>query len=910
MLGAYGKQCTTDSAVVVAIDSESCYLHYQQACAYFQSGSQTQALNGFVDLQKRFTPQDKKDSAFVFLLAREIDVLNYALLDPNYNMTDIEAQARIWKPHLGRSEQNRLQFLLGKTHCLRYDYLSAEDYLDEALNAEGAYLWQFDEALYLYTKTSYKNFNYQKVVDCAVWINKVQKQGRWYTEVNNYLAYAYFMLHKYQAAIEQLNVLVDEYNEGKEYLRQKQNVSTVKATCYSRLGDAANAERFFREAEKVSVPKSEGDNLLYLYDEWANHFKRAGQKDKAFEVFTRCSGVLDVYEVSTQRKAFYYRRVLNEYSEYVDVARFISLVEVYLNELTSKGLKELDVQIVVSRLMREKTFRKSELWKKEEGGLSDLFIIYNEFKDVYNISIQVLNNTISTVDRRPSVWLRIDTENLFLTAYKLYQLTGDNSFVKDMHACVEQGKAMQFKNTISFKQEMLRSGISRELLEREKAYKVYVERIRYLLSDEAISSEDSLGVQELREKLPSAQYRYDSVKKVIDDKLGEMHTITYSTEEVQKQLNADVAVLNYFVSESRLFAFFTNHKQTVVKEVQLDTDIQVLATKYRNALEGYPNAELSANAVEEFKDLSKELYAYLIQPFDSLIVGKDLIVIPDRELALIPFETLISDKKGDAFGDLSYLVRTNAISEMYTLRQLFEPSEVLTRQSEYIGFAPDYSGYHNAVLGELKGAAHEVEQIGEYFKGLHYVGEQATSHKCYSEAGKYDIVHLALHTRVNDFRPMHSQLLFSNEEKPLTVFEVYGMHYKTKLLVLSACNTGSGQLRYGEGVMNLARGFFFAGVKSIIVTKWAVPDGSSASLMDAFYNALSEGLPSDRALQQAKLCYMQKADPLMQHPYYWAAYASTGNPVQKVKSKSALYAVVLLVFVLAYFLMRKRNSAK
>jgi CHAT domain-containing protein len=79
-----------------------------------------------------------------------------------------------------------------------------------------------------------------------------------------------------------------------------------------------------------------------------------------------------------------------------------------------------------------------------------------------------------------------------------------------------------------------------------------------------------------------------------------------------------------------------------------------------------------------------------------------------------------------------------------------------------------------------------------------------------------------------------SCLVFSNEEK-LYFSELYGMHIPASLVVLSACDTGNGILKSGEGIMSINRALTYAGVKSAVVSLWQVPDKETSEIMILFY---------------------------------------------------------------------------
>ncbi|MBA7692783.1 hypothetical protein ES703_101351 [subsurface metagenome] len=151
---------------------------------------------------------------------------------------------------------------------------------------------------------------------------------------------------------------------------------------------------------------------------------------------------------------------------------------------------------------------------------------------------------------------------------------------------------------------------------------------------------------------------------------------------------------------------------------------------------------------------------------------------------------------------------------------------------------------------------------------------------------------------------MNSKLLFSSNFKEygeqLHAYEVYSREIGASMMVLSACNTGSGKLTKGEGVFSIARAFLLAGVKNVIITQWSVADKSSASIMDRYYYYLSKGYPVDIALQESKADFLKKGDPVKAHPYYWASYVSIGNPIY-FDTKSNRWISVLITSIVLLF---------
>jgi len=158
----------------------------------------------------------------------------------------------------------------------------------------------------------------------------------------------------------------------------------------------------------------------------------------------------------------------------------------------------------------------------------------------------------------------------------------------------------------------------------------------------------------------------------------------------------------------------------------------------------------------------------------------------------------------------------------------------------------------------------------------------ATEKTFKNEAENYSVLHLAMHAIIDNENPDYSGLAFSTkndktEDGFLHIYELYNLDIRAELAVLSACNTGSGKIQKGEGVMSLARAFFYAGCPSVVLSLWAVDDNASAVIMKNFYKYLKKGLPKNKALQQAKLDFIQQAKCNHAHPYYWAPFIQAGN---------------------------------
>jgi CHAT domain-containing protein len=182
----------------------------------------------------------------------------------------------------------------------------------------------------------------------------------------------------------------------------------------------------------------------------------------------------------------------------------------------------------------------------------------------------------------------------------------------------------------------------------------------------------------------------------------------------------------------------------------------------------------------------------------------------------------------------------------------------------------------------------EAAAIARLYGATPLLAEKATEAAVRQRIGQADMIHLATHGYLHPQRAMSSGvLLAAPEQEPkegehrsdgfLQAWEIYSeLKLKAELVVLSACETGSGQNVQGEGIIGLTRALQYAGARSIVASQWPVADRSTFTLMVAFHRKLREGMAKDEALQQA-MAAVQK-DPRTAHPFYWAPFFLIGDP--------------------------------
>src|SRR5262249_31361941 len=180
----------------------------------------------------------------------------------------------------------------------------------------------------------------------------------------------------------------------------------------------------------------------------------------------------------------------------------------------------------------------------------------------------------------------------------------------------------------------------------------------------------------------------------------------------------------------------------------------------------------------------------------------------------------------------------------------------------------------------------EVENIASLFgpgRSRVFVGKASTEDAFKAELIKrYKRIHLATHSVIGDRSPARSAVVIGldkerHEDGLLNVSEIQDLDLDCDLVVLSACQTGKGQLLSGEGVIGLSRAFMYAGARTLVVSLWNVSDVSTSEFMQSFYRHMIAGESHAAALREAKIQMLRSRNELLRHPYYWAPFVVIGR---------------------------------
>jgi CHAT domain-containing protein len=337
--------------------------------------------------------------------------------------------------------------------------------------------------------------------------------------------------------------------------------------------------------------------------------------------------------------------------------------------------------------------------------------------------------------------------------------------------------------------------------------------------------------------------------------------------------------------------------------------------------------------VAPFVAAANALYKVVLQPAAGMIGEKRLMVVADGALNYIPFEVLLKTPDGGDFASLGYLVKTNevvyapsasvvgAIKQQRTkntskamliiadpvfnsndARAQKKTAAVPATDAEARGLGiqsalTDISGstppaptgpMEGLPLARLNGTRTEADQISKLAKAS---GGQADvwldldaneDNIDTRDITKYRVIHVATHGLLNAERPQFTGVVLSlvgnkTHDGFVRTDEVFNLRLGSPLVMLSACETGLGREKRGEGVIGLTRAFMYAGAPTVGVSLWSVADKSTADLMTDFYKRLlsSEGTTSSSALRGAQLAMI--SGKRYSAPFYWAPFVLVGD---------------------------------
>ncbi|HEY9674361.1 MAG TPA: CHAT domain-containing tetratricopeptide repeat protein [Waterburya sp.] len=625
---------------------------------------------------------------------------------------------------------------------------------------------------------------------------------------------------------------------------------------YNMLGEYAKAQRFLQQALAISQEvSSRSDEAVTL--------RRIGEAYNRLEQYPKALDFL--------QQALVINRKVGDRSE--EAAILLSTGIVYKNlKRYPKALSFYQQVLTISRELGQR--------RVEGAALHEMGIVYNTLKQypkALELYQQVLPITQEVGDR--------PAQALTLTSIGSALLHTDQAAAaeKRLLSAVEIWESIRPGLTDVYKVSIF-----------ETQAKTYRELQQALVAQNKINSALEIAergrarafVELLSSRLSDQPNKQLSVKPLTIEQIRHLANVQQST------------FVEYSIVSNALYIWVVQPTGVVAfKRVELTSlktsleDIVKASRRYIGIRGRGQEVGETVDSTRQYQTLRK-LHKLLIEPIAELLPSQSnqrVIFIPQNELLLVPFPAL-QDAKGQYLIEQHTILTAPALQVLQLTRKkrerlgvgnftVLEGKNALVVGNPTMPSITTQAG-ETEVLPPLPGAQAEAMEVAKLLKTKALTGNVATKASIVQQMLKAQIIHLATHGLLDDFKGLGvpGALAFAPEgtgqlnDGLLTADEIVDLKLNADLVVLSACNTGTGRIT-GDGVVGLSRSLITAGVPSVVVSLWSVPDASTEFLMTQFYQSFQQNLDKAQALRQAMLMTMKQYP----NPINWAAFTLIGE---------------------------------
>lgn len=353
-------------------------------------------------------------------------------------------------------------------------------------------------------------------------------------------------------------------------------------------------------------------------------------------------------------------------------------------------------------------------------------------------------------------------------------------------------------------------------------------------------------------------------------------------ESIRRCLPSNAQIVMYTVLPTKVLIWkisrdgVTSFEENITAEI-LEADVQ----NFVDALnEGTTKLQQSS------RELGMKLHRILLSKVEkALVPGEKVCLIPDKFLYHLPFIALNSPETGKYFVEDWTVFYAPSLNVLCHCSQAARGKMSDSREVVLSIGNPTFNPRSYPRLSILQAAEREARGIADiYGNTTSLIGAQATKKNTLVAMTGADVIHFAGHYLINESTPLLSEMLLADNnsqdsnESTLSAFEILRRHFnRTKLIVLSACQTGIDKYYGGEGAVGLSRTFIAAGVPVVVASQWPVESNGTADLMIGFHRHRQSGLPTAGALRKAQLDMLHGTDETYRLPYYWAAFLCVGG---------------------------------
>ncbi len=759
-------------------------------------------------------------------------------------------------PHVAYCYKNAAQVFIR-----RQDYRAAEQYLQAALRSDSTGYYQLSICAQLVN-----NAYWQDSLDKALRYAAAGMRLKGPPEARASLLSASAQVHRRRGEWAKARRMLAEAlayyqgrpDEAENVIRCLAGLANVAA----HTGQAAQAERYFREAEQWGLRvfrHGKSREMAKLYCEWGDWAMQQGRLERALQFYQRAMQQVFPGFVSQDINA-------NPSPENVPV-------ELWAMNAAARKANAL--------LLRPDLQRRLSAAQ----GFDLALAVADRLRSTYGTDEAKIYFLEHNIDL-----LREAVHN----QWALYQMTHAPAHLEHLFDLLERGRANALRDALYRQRALALAGVPDSLLRLEEAL-----RRERAATQAAQLQAESRGDSETTQRCQSVIFR---LERRYAEVLRQLHMYPRfrgymqadrraSLQQVQAALPDTTALLLYFDAGDMYLGLSVMRHHLKAWVFASDTSARAAISYLCRLL---PDRQRSAAEPKHFFRAAFEVRQHLL-PDTVLASVRSLIVVPDGLLAHLPFEVLLTRPHSGAYGNAPYLLRTCAVRYTWSASFVVEEfTHMPVRQARLLQIAPFVGGAHR----NLSALPYARDECPADIIAHVLAHEQATATAFLEADASYDVLHLSTHAQAGANELTGIEFY----DRALTLPEIYARRLWATLVALSACQTNAGVFAQGEGVLSLARAFAYAGAHSLVASYWSVNDRSTAQLFTAFYHHLKEGASKSEALRQARLDVLSEPGPdARKSPYYWAAFTLMGAD-GKVAFETTMPLPTWLAGIMALFL--------
>ncbi len=452
-----------------------------------------------------------------------------------------------------------------------------------------------------------------------------------------------------------------------------------------------------------------------------------------------------------------------------------------------------------------------------------------------------------------------------------FEQTKKEAYLEEAFRLAEKSKAIALFINLKESEIKLSANIPDSLLKKERNLKFNLSRLLIKMDKTVTNQQLAILTAEMQENELALSRLANKLLDYPDYRRKKFSFDRIDVPYLRKQLlRQNRAILSYFQTREAVYCFVLTqhgiHHYTAPRDRAYRVALHALNAQSRNLTPGLPY---------QGHDNARFLYNRLIGPAErELRAVSSLIIIPHNELSLLPFD-ILTDK------NQTYLLEKFDITYQYAASFLRDEKKGKVNLDRMLAMAPfDLVGkVNNPEFPHLPASDEEINDLD----GVKLKAGEATKANFLKYASNSSAIHLATHAVPDNRTPSQSYIAFYADTKGEGKLYAHELRNETlsgvHLVFLSACETASGKLISGEGVMSLSRAFSAAGCSNVVTSLWRAEDNATAFISSQFYAYVKQGNNFPEALRKAKLSLLHDGRYAQYHsPQYWSHLVFVGIP--------------------------------